>query len=210
MPNNRRWKTRIFCATSLNGYLARSDHSLTWLTSPSPNPSHPTPTPSSSKATPTFEEHMATVDFIVMGRQTFDVCMSFQEWPYPKEKELLVLSRTLGSIPEEQMEVKGLVAAKVRVIRSMEEAEAVLDAEATVGRMVYVDGGETGREFLRRGWVDEVVLTVAPVVLAGGGRGLFGSLGEELEEDLELTLVGVDIIEHGMVTVYYKVKGPEA
>ncbi|KAJ0415856.1 hypothetical protein BJY00DRAFT_292824 [Aspergillus carlsbadensis] len=76
--------------------------------------------------------------------------------------------------------------------------------------MIYVDGGQTAREFLRRGWVDEIVLTVAPVVLAGGGRGLFGGLGPELEadgmRDLEFTLVGVDVIENNVVTIYYRVK----
>ncbi|KAJ0415855.1 hypothetical protein BJY00DRAFT_292823, partial [Aspergillus carlsbadensis] len=94
----RPWKTRLFTATSLNDYLARSDHSITWLTSPSPNPSHAAPTPSERKTTPTFEQHMAAVDFIVMGRQTFDVCLSLPEWPYPK-KELLVLSRGLDCLP---------------------------------------------------------------------------------------------------------------
>jgi dihydrofolate reductase len=155
---------------------------------------------------------MSTVDFIVMGRQTFDVCLSLPEWPYPK-KELLVLSRRMDCLPVDLMRGKGLSGegnGKVRVVRSIEEVKQVLDAEVRSGRMVYVDGGQTAREFLRRGWVDEVVLTVAPVVLAGGGRGLFCGLGAELEAegmgDLEFTLVGVDVIENGMVTVYYRVK----
>ncbi|KAL2845228.1 dihydrofolate reductase-like domain-containing protein [Aspergillus pseudoustus] len=197
-PPTRPWKIRLFCATSLNGYLARVDHSITWLTSPAPNPAHKPATPLADKTTPSFEAHMSTVDFIVMGRQTFDVCVSLPEWPYPTEKEVLVLSRRLDSPPQEK--VKG----KVRVVRSIEEVERILDAEVKEGRMVYVDGGQTTREFLRRGWVDEVVLTVAPVVLAGGGRGLFGGL--ELQDDLEFTLDGVDVIENGMVTVYYQVK----
>jgi dihydrofolate reductase len=158
---------------------------------------------------------MSTVDFIVMGRQTFDVCLSLPEWPYPK-KELLVLSRRMDCLPVDLMRGKGLGQngegnGKVRVVRSIEEVKQVLDAEVRSGSMVYVDGGQTAREFLRRGWVDEVVLTLAPVVLAGCGRGLLGGLGAELEAegmgDLEFTLVGVDVIENGMVTVYYRVKG---
>ncbi|KAL3486266.1 dihydrofolate reductase-like domain-containing protein [Aspergillus germanicus] len=211
----RTWKTRLFTATSLNDYLARSDHSITWLTSPTPNPSHAAPTPPERKTTPTFEQHMSTVEFIVMGRQTFDVCLSLPEWPYPK-KELLVLSRGMDCLPMDLMRGKGLGQSgegngKVRIVRSIEEVKQVLDAEVRSGSVVYVDGGQTAREFLRRGWVDEVVLTVAPVVLAGCGRGLFGGLGAELEAegmgDLEFTLVGVDVIENGMVTVYYRVKG---
>ncbi|CEN60201.1 hypothetical protein ASPCAL02642 [Aspergillus calidoustus] len=214
---SRTWKTRLFTATSLNDYLARSDHSITWLTSPSPNPSHAAPSPPERKTTPTFEQHMSTVDFIVMGRQTFDVCLSLPDWSYPKDKELLVLSRRMDCLPVDLMVAKGLRVSgngngngKVRIVRSIDEVKRVLDAEVNRGRMVYVDGGQTAREFLRRGWVDEVVLTVAPVVLAGGGRGLFGGLGPELEaegrRDLEYTLVGVDVIENGMVTVYYRAK----
>ncbi|KAL3459822.1 dihydrofolate reductase-like domain-containing protein [Aspergillus heterothallicus] len=204
MPSPRRWKARLFCATSLNGHLARSDHSITWLTSPPANPSHARPTTPSSKTTPTFEEHMSTVDFIVMGRQTFDVCISFAEWPYPREKMLLVLSRVLGAVSREVVEGKGLSVENVRVVGSVEEAGRVLDAEIEGGRMVYVDGGQTAREFFSRGWVDEVVLTVAPVLLAGGGRELFGNM--EIRDDIEFTLVGVDIIENGMVTLYYRAK----
>lgn len=146
----------------------------------------------------TLEQHMADVDFIVMGRKTFDVCMSEPQWPYP-EKKLLVLSTTVQNLP-------GDSPAGARVVASMEEVEKLLDTEGAT--MVYMDGGKTVQEFLRRGWVDEMVLTIAPILLGGGGKGpaLFGDVGVDLPGDMHFTLRGVDVIEDGMVSCYYQVK----
>ncbi|BCS28746.1 dihydrofolate reductase family protein [Aspergillus puulaauensis] len=192
----RTWKSRIFCATSLDGSIARQNHDITWLTQPFPNAEHAPP--SQPQSTMTLEQHMADVDFIVMGRKTFDVCMSEPEWPYP-EKKLLVLSTTVRNLPRNS-------PAGARVVASMEEVEMILDTEGAT--MVYMDGGKTVQEFLRRGWVDEMVLTIAPVLLGGGGKGpaLFGDVGVDFPGDMHFTLRGVDVIEDGMVSCYYQVK----
>lgn len=142
---------------------------------------------------------MDEVDFIVMGRNTFNVCMGFPEWPYP-EKRLLVLSATMRDLP-------GNFPAGSRVVACMDDAKMVLDTEGA--KMVYIDGGQTVQEFLRRGWVDEMVLTIAPVLLGGsGGKGpsLFGDVGVDLPGDIQFTLRGVDVIHDEMVSCYYRVK----
>lgn len=46
----------------------------------------------------TLEQHMADVDFIVIGRKTPDIVMAFAEWPYP-EKKLPVVSTTIQELP---------------------------------------------------------------------------------------------------------------
>jgi dihydrofolate reductase len=143
----------------------------------------------------TFEQHVADVDFIVMGRKTFDIVMAFAEWPYP-ERELLVLSTTTQELPRDAPRCS-------RVVGSLDEVGRILDEEGA--KMVYVDGGHAVREFLRRGWVDEMVLAIAPVLLAGGGRSLFGDVGLDLPADMHFALLGVDVIEDGMVSCYYRV-----
>ncbi len=57
--------------------------------------------------------------------------------------------------------------------------DAVLDAalEAAGGRDVYVDGGRMVQAALEIGRVDELIVTMAPIVL-GGGVPLFGALGK--------------------------------
>ncbi|KAL4924057.1 dihydrofolate reductase family protein [Aspergillus undulatus] len=203
MSNKHRpWKTRLYAATSLDGLLARANNDITWLTQPPSDPDHTTP--STPRQTPTFEDHIAEVDFIVMGRVTFEVCCSFPQWPYP-ERKILVLSETLEHLPN-------TAPQGARIVRSIHGVEKILNDEGA--KMVYVDGGKITRDFLRRGWVDEMVLTLAPVLLgAEGGRGssLFGFGVEDgetgLNADMRFTLLGVDVIENGMVSCWYRVTG---
>ncbi|KAL6232290.1 hypothetical protein BDW75DRAFT_218056 [Aspergillus navahoensis] len=211
MPTRKRtWKARIFAATSLDGSIARQNGDVSWLTQPKPNSSHMAPTSSGQKTAPSFEQHMAEVDFIVMGRRTFEVCLGFPEWPY-SAKKLLVLSRSLTASDCELLRRKSSNASTessrpIQVVASLDEVERILN-EAGAG-LVYIDGGETVQEFLRRGWVDEMVLTLAPVMLGGDPSRprLFG----DLPADLHFTLCGVDVIEDGMVSCYYRVLDQES
>ncbi|KAL4980807.1 dihydrofolate reductase-like domain-containing protein [Aspergillus desertorum] len=206
MPaHSRAWKARVFAATSLDGSIARQTNDISWLTQPRPNSNHTAPSRPGRKSTPSFEQHMAEVDFIVMGRETFEVCLGLLEWPYPSKK-LLVLSRTLTAADYQLLDSASgnpitAQSQSTRVVGSLEEVERILNEERA--SMAYVDGGKTVQEFLRRGWVDEMVLTLAPILLGGdGGRPrLFG----DLPADVHFTLCGVDIIENGMVSCYYRV-----
>ncbi|KAL4884451.1 dihydrofolate reductase-like domain-containing protein [Aspergillus karnatakaensis] len=196
---SRPFKTRLFFATSLDGFIARRNNDITWLTNPPKNSLHIQPTPAAYRQTPTFEEHISEVDFIIMGRVTYDVCLSFPDWPYPLDKRLVVLSRTLeGPVTDKGEDGGNQGPRQVRIAKSIELVEDVLRAQKA--KMVYVDGGEVGREFLKRGWVDEMVVTRAPVLL-GEGTALFG--GTEGLEDVRFSLKGVDVIEDGMVSCYY-------
>ncbi|KAL4748135.1 hypothetical protein BDW72DRAFT_205855 [Aspergillus terricola var. indicus] len=206
-PHDRAWKARVFAATSLDGAIARRNHDIRWLTQPEPNPDHKAPTTSVARSTPSTEQHMAEIDFIVLGRRTFEICLGMPEWPYPAKK-LLVLSATSTASDYELLgSDSGRATAahlrSARVIASPEEADRILNEEGA--SLVYVDGGQTVQEFLRRGWVDEMVLTLAPVLLGGdeGRPRLFG----DLPADVRFTLCGVDIIENGMVSCYYRVQG---
>ncbi|KAL4998335.1 dihydrofolate reductase-like domain-containing protein [Aspergillus recurvatus] len=145
-----------------------------------------------------------------MGRRTFEVCLGLPEWPYPAKK-LLVLSRTLTAsdcrlLRSESGNATTAYSRSTQVAASLEEVERRLNEEGA--GMVYVDGGKTVQGFLRRGWVDEMVLTLAPVLLGGDGSRprLFG----ELPADVHFTLCGVDIIDNGMVSCYYRVLGSGA
>ena len=67
-------KFSAFIATSLDGYIARKNGDLDWLPG--------------SDGTSTGEDHgyrdfFAAVDTLVMGRNTYELVMSFKEWPYP-------------------------------------------------------------------------------------------------------------------------------
>jgi dihydrofolate reductase len=86
----------------------------------------------------------------------------------------------------------------VEVVPSLDEVGKLFERERI--RSVYIDGGEVVQACLRRGWLDEIVLTHAPILL-GSGIPLF----RYLSRDIRMTLLGVDVIEHGMVSAHYRV-----
>ena len=122
-----------------------------------------------------YEEFIATVDAIVLGRNTYEIVLGFDAWPYHAEMPVYVLSsRELPPAP-----------AGVQVERLSGEPAAIL---ATLGeremRHVYVDGGITIQRFLRAGLIQRMVITRIPVLL-GDGIPLFGPL----EKDIRLERV---------------------
>ncbi len=80
---------RVFIATSLDGYIATSDHGLDWLES--------LPNPDGNDYG--YAAFMETIDAVVMGRGTFEVIEGFRPWPYPGP--VLVASSSLTDVPED-------------------------------------------------------------------------------------------------------------
>ncbi|KAB8228852.1 dihydrofolate reductase family protein [Aspergillus alliaceus] len=185
--SSRTFKTRAFIATSIDGYIARHNDDVTWLTNPPKNIHHIPPT--FPRTVDNVKEHMSRVDCMIMGRRTYEYCISLPEWPY-SVKQTFVLSKTMAP----GILVKNNV--KVEVVGSTEAAGALFEREG-VG-LVYIDGGKVITDFLRKGWVDEMVITTTPVLIGAGVR-LFGELGH----DVRFTLVGVDTIEDGNVSIHY-------
>jgi dihydrofolate reductase len=65
----------------------------------------------------------------------------------------------------------------------------------------YIDGGVTVQRFLQAGLIDEMTITLIPVLL-GSGKRLFG----ELPHDLALTLISSKRYDFGCAQLKYRVK----
>ena len=70
----------VFIASSLDGYIARSDGSLDWLSAVE-----------SSGVDFGYWAFFEAVDTIVVGRKTYDTVLGFAAWPY-QGKRCIVLS----------------------------------------------------------------------------------------------------------------------
>jgi dihydrofolate reductase len=167
MSTDRAWHGCVFIGTSLDGYIAKPDGDLGWLTNPS---SRPHATETTSHPALEWETFSSTIDTLVMGRSTYETVLGFDAWPF-EDKRVIVLSTTLESND------------KVRVVRSIQEAHKLLETEGAV--RVYIDGGRTIQAFLAAGLIDEITIAMAPILLGRGHR-LFG----ELDQDVLLTLRG--------------------
>ncbi len=153
--------TSAYLATSLDGFIARTDGSLDWLEQVA-----------CDGEDYGYADYMATVDVLLMGSVTFRKVMSFPEWPYAGLR-VVVASRSLtaNDVPEALRSCVEFCAA--------EPAALLADLEASGARHVYVDGGKLVSSFLRAGLLDSLVLSRVPVLL-GSGIPLFGVLDGDI------------------------------
>jgi dihydrofolate reductase len=168
----------VFVGASVDGFIARPNGDLDWL-------------PAGGGEPHGYDEFMATVDALVIGRKTFETVLAFDAWPYG-DKRVVVLS----SSPLDFSAVRGGVVEQM----SGEPAEIVSRLAASGAPHLYVDGGITIQRFLRAGLVDRLIITRVPVLI-GDGIPLFGSL----PGDVRLTHVATRHFPSGLVQSEYVV-----
>ena len=172
-------KASVFVGTSLDGFLARADGRLDFLPDDGGEPHG-------------YDEFMATVDALVLGRNTFDIVLKFPTWPYG-EKPVFVLSRrALPPVPPGAVVER--MAGEPADIAAMLSARGIAHA--------YVDGGITIQRFLRAGLIQRIVVTRVPVLI-GSGIPLFGALSR----DVLLKHVATRSYASGLVQSEYDVVG---
>jgi dihydrofolate reductase len=168
----------IFIGTSLDGFIARPNGALDFLPADGGEPHG-------------YNEFIASVDALVIGRNTFETVLAFPEWPYGK-KRVVVLS----SKPLDFSKVRGGAVEQM----SGTPAEIVAKLAATGAHHLYVDGGITIQRFLRAGQVHRLIITRVPVLI-GEGLPLFGSL----PNDIKLHHVSTQHYPSGLVQSEYEV-----
>lgn len=175
----------VFVATSLDGFIARSDGSIDWLVE--------TNAVATSGEDYGYRDFMDTVDAIVLGRLTFEQVLTFGEWPYGEQRVVVLSGKGVG--------VSEAIRRTVSV--TAEPPPKLAERLATEGvRHVYVDGGQAIQGFLAAGPISAITVTVVPVLL-GSGRPLFGSLAA----DVALKHVSTRAYLNGFVQSKYRVAG---
>lgn len=170
----QRPRCSVFIATSIDGYIARPDGTFDFLSI--------VERPGEDYG---FAEFFATVDALVVGRNTYETALSFPEWPYAGKRCIVLTHRETESVHGEQFFAG--------------EPAALVDQLALSGaQRLYVDGGAVIRQFLLGNLIDDVTLSIVPVLL-GSGIPLFGS---ELPEQ-RLKLESSKAFESGLVQLCY-------
>jgi dihydrofolate reductase len=169
----------VFVGTSVDGYIARPDGSFDFL-----------PADGGGEAGG-FNGFFATVDALVMGRNTFEAVQGMKEWPYGDKLVVVLTHRPLDL----SLAPKG----KAETMQG-EPRDIVARLAARGFHRLYVDGGLTIQSFLRAGLVDRITVTQVPVLI-GQGIPLFGPL----PHDVKLRHLGTKTIPGGMVQSVYDV-----
>lgn len=167
----------VFVGTSLDGFIARTNGEYDFL-SPGGDVPHG------------YEEFMATVDAMVIGRNTFDTVLAFDTWPYGEMPVVVLSSRSLAPTPQ-GARVERMSGAPADVVSQL--------AARGIGH-IYVDGGITIQAFLRAGLIQRLIISRVPVLI-GVGIPLFGAL----PHDISLKHVATRQYASGLVQSEYVV-----
>jgi dihydrofolate reductase len=172
----------VFIAISLDGYIARDDGDISWLQSIS-----------TEGEDHGYQDFMAGVDGLIMGRETFQKVLEFETWPY--SKPVVVMSQSLR-----QRDVPSRLSETVHV--NAQPPGALLQSLSSKGwKRAYVDGGQLIQSFMKAGLIEDLIITRIPVLL-GRGRPLFGPLSR----DLRLNHIKTTVFPSGLVQSTYQVR----
>lgn len=138
IAGSRRARVNVFVATSLDGYIAREDGGIDWL-------------PAGGEEDHGYAAFFASMDALVVGRNTWDLVRTFGTWPCG-DKPVVVLTRRPVVVPRE--------------------------LERTV-RVDSGEPREIAQRLVAAGLVRRIVLTRVPVLL-GRGIPLFGPLAGDV------------------------------
>ncbi len=165
----------VFIAASLDGFIARADGALDWLS-----------VVERAGEDYGYRAFFDGVDALVMGRKTYDTVLGFDAWPN-EGKRCIVLTHAPPALKRRDEE---FASGRPGPLLERLAAQGV--------RSVYVDGGAVIRQFLAAAVVDELTLSVIPVLLGDGIR-LFEGGGA----DRNLRLIESRSFDSGLVRLKY-------
>jgi len=168
----------VFIGTSLDGFIARPNGQYDFLPADGGEPHG-------------YNEFIATVDALVIGRKTFEIVLALPEWPYGNRQVIVLSTRPLDFSTMRGRRVEQM---------SGPPAEIAASLAARGLKHVYVDGGLTVQGFLRAGLVQRITITRVPVLI-GEGIPLFGSL----PHDVHLRHIATQSYASGLVKSEYEV-----
>ena len=192
--------TVYYCASSLDGYIAEADDSLDWLLGHRGRFDHGAAEPDPMSEGGAYERFYEGVGALVTGSATYEWILDHLDdagggdWPYRGKPCWVLSSRELRRPEGEGIDVRVVDA-------SVGELYDEMAAATGDGVLWVVGGGGVASQFADEGRLDEVHVTVVPVVL-GAGKPLF----ERPLASGSLQLTGTRAFANGMVELRYEIR----
>ena len=171
-------KVSVYIGTSLDGFIAREDGDIEWLTQFA-----------NDEAVNAYQKFITGIDAIVIGRGTFEKILSFPSWPY--EKKAFVLSKSIKVLPD-------VIKSKATIL-SLQPREVLAHLSNEGFSNIYIDGGKVIQSFLKEDLVDELIISQVPLLI-GSGIPLFG----HVDTDLLFNHIRTEVQSNGLVRSYYE------
>ena len=166
----------LYIAMSLDGYIAKKDDDLGFLSMVE-----------KEGEDYGYGDFINTVDAVIVGRKTYDKVLSMGfDFPHA-DKDAYIITRTprptIGNVKFYSGDLK----------------ELVYQLKSQKGKNIFCDGGaEIANELLREDLIDELIISVIPILLGDGIR-----LFKDGRPEKALELVSVNSFEKGLVQVRY-------
>jgi dihydrofolate reductase len=168
----------VYIAMSLDGFIARADGRIDWLSM--------VERPGEDYGYRRFHD---SIDVIVIGRKTYDTALGFDPWPYAGKRCIVMTHRPIDARHGEE-------------VHAGDPAALIARLKAEGARRAYVDGGQIIQQFLAGGLVDDLTVSIIPILLGEGVR-LFGTGAH----DLPLKMVRSRSFDSGLVQLEYRLTG---
>jgi len=176
MPSMSRPQCSVYIAASLDGFIARSDGSIDWLK-----------VVERQGEDYGFKTFFDSVDTVVMGRKTYETVLGFEPWHFTGKRCVVRTHAAPASRHGEEFYGGDLT-------------ELVHRLGAEGAKRVYVDGGVIIGQFLAANLIDDVTVSVIPVMLGEGTP-----LSPKIGHDVKLELSSHRAFESGLVQLTYRV-----
>ena len=190
--------TQYYCAMSLDGYIAEADDTLAWLLEYEGSYEGEGVEPGPMSGGGSYERFYESVGALISGATTYEFVLDHMaddsEWPYMGKPCWILSSRDLPVPSGEDADVR-IVNASVR------ELYDEMTAAAGERNLWVIGGGNVASQFADEGLLDEVLVTVVPVVL-GAGKPLF----DRRLPDGPMQLMGTRTFATGMVELRYEIR----
>lgn len=170
-------KVILYIATSLDGYIAKPNDDLGFLSMVE-----------QEGQDYGYSDFVKTVDAVIVGRRTYDKVLSMGfDFPHA-DKDAYIITRTarpnIGSVNFYTGDLKLLVDR----------------LKSEQGKNIFCDGGAAiVHELLSRDLIDELIISVIPI-LVGDGTKLF----KDGRPEQKLELIATKQFEKGLVQLHYK------
>ena len=169
-------KIKLFIASSLDCFIARKDGGIDWLF---------------TDADYGFSRFYDSVDTILVGRKTYDQSLTFDEYPY-RGKMVYVFTHKASGTADNGKDVKYVEGNIPDFVTSLIKSE---------GKDIWLlGGGEIVSILLNAELVDEIILSIHPIIL---GEGI--PLLPKVKKQVNLKLENSISFESGLTQLSYKV-----
>ncbi|PKH05810.1 dihydrofolate reductase family protein [Moritella sp. Urea-trap-13] len=167
----------LYIATSLDGYIAKTDHDLSWL-------SHVDVKGEDYG----YQKFLDGVSAVIMGNTSFQVIKDFGNWPYAS-KQCFVASHSPDITPNDNVTFITDPAATIKQLKSNGE-----------GNIWLLGGANLADSLLRLDLIDELIISTIPILLGNGIR-LFNAP----QPALDVSVLSSKCYPSGLVQTHYRI-----